>query len=183
MIVGKSIVFGASRTAGPTGAPGLTLAFTAGTSQRRRITSGLPRGTLAPAAGFYGLRRRARRGGSGMRGRIGSNPWPRRLTPSVAAIALALLVLGSSLPAAADGGGGGGGGTGDGGGGGGPGGGDAAVPAKAEDPDYTAAVRAIKAKDFGGAIRLLDGVVARDGANADAYNWLAYATRRNGDPA
>ena len=118
-----------------------------------------------------------------MRGRIGSNPWPRRLTPSVAAIALALLVLGSSLPVAADGGGGGGGGTGDGGGGGGAGGGDAAVPAKAEDPDYTAAVRAIKAKDFGGAIRLLDGVVARDGANADAYNWLAYATRRNGDPA
>jgi Tfp pilus assembly protein PilF len=46
--------------------------------------------------------------------------------------------------------------------------GAAAAP---EDPDYTAAVQAIK------------GVVARDGSNADAYNWLGYATRRNGDAA
>lgn len=52
-----------------------------------------------------------------------------------------------------------------------------------EDADYTAAVRAIKAGRFPEAIRLLEGVVARDGRNADAYNWLGYATRRNGSPS
>ncbi len=52
-----------------------------------------------------------------------------------------------------------------------------------EDPDYTAAVQAIKVQRFARAITLLEGVVARDGSNADAYNWLAYATRRNGDAA
>jgi tetratricopeptide (TPR) repeat protein len=52
-----------------------------------------------------------------------------------------------------------------------------------EDPDYTAAVKAIKASDFPGAIRLLEGVTARDAKNADAFNWLAYAIRRSGDPA
>ena len=31
-------------------------------------------------------------------------------------------------------------------------------------------------------IPLLQAVVDRDQANADAYNWLAYATRQNGDP-
>jgi tetratricopeptide (TPR) repeat protein len=55
--------------------------------------------------------------------------------------------------------------------------------AKPEDPDYTAAVRAIKAENFAAAIPLLRGLVARDAMNADAYNWLAYATRKNGDPA
>jgi tetratricopeptide (TPR) repeat protein len=30
---------------------------------------------------------------------------------------------------------------------------------------------------------LLGKVVERDGKSADAYNWLAYATRKNGDPA
>jgi Tfp pilus assembly protein PilF len=66
------------------------------------------------------------------------------------------------------------------------GGGDSAGPttrAKPEDPDYTAAVRAIKAENYAAAIPLLQGVVARDGMSADAYNWLAYATRKNGDPA
>jgi tetratricopeptide (TPR) repeat protein len=52
-----------------------------------------------------------------------------------------------------------------------------------EDPDYDGAVRAIKANDFAAAIRMLQGVVARDGTNADAYNWLGYATRKNGDAA
>ena len=51
------------------------------------------------------------------------------------------------------------------------------------DPDQTAAVKAIKAGDFPTAIRLLEGVVARNGKDADAYNWLAYAMRRNGNPA
>ena len=55
--------------------------------------------------------------------------------------------------------------------------------AASESPDYTAAVKAIKAGQFPTAIRLLEGVVGRESKNADAYNWLAYATRRNGDPA
>jgi tetratricopeptide (TPR) repeat protein len=52
-----------------------------------------------------------------------------------------------------------------------------------EDPDYTAAVKSIKANRFAAAIPLLRRVVERDARNADAFNWLAYATRRNGDPA
>ena len=59
----------------------------------------------------------------------------------------------------------------------------ASTPAKPVDPDYTAGVKAIKADKFAAAIPLLEGVVKRDAANADAYNWLAYATRKNGDPA
>ena len=69
------------------------------------------------------------------------------------------------------------------GGGGGAGGGSEAPSGKAEDPDYTAAVKAIKAGQYGSAIPLLEGVVKRDGTNADAHNWLAYAVRKNGDPA
>ena len=81
------------------------------------------------------------------------------------ALALGVLVAGAPAPArAAD--------T--------PGGG---APARPEDPDYTAALRAIKAGDFAAAIPLLEGVVQRDATNADAYNNLAYAIRRNGDPA
>jgi tetratricopeptide (TPR) repeat protein len=56
------------------------------------------------------------------------------------------------------------------------------APAKPEDPQYTAAVKAIKANEYAKAIPLLEGVVARDDKNADAYNWLAYATRKNGNP-
>jgi tetratricopeptide (TPR) repeat protein len=69
----------------------------------------------------------------------------------------------------------------------GGGGGDderANVPrGKPVDPDYTAAVRAIKLDKFAEAIPLLQRVVGRDSRNADAFNWLAYATRRTGDPA
>ena len=86
-------------------------------------------------------------------------------------LALAALVASIPVPSHADGGGGG----------------DATsgrvVRLKPEDPDYTRATKAIKAEDFAAAIRLLEQVVARDGTNADAYNWLAYAVRRNGDPA
>jgi len=75
----------------------------------------------------------------------------------------------------------------DGGGGGGGGGGDderANVPrSQPADADYTAGVRAIKLDKFAEAIPLLQRVVGRDASNADAFNWLAYATRRNGDPA
>ena len=68
---------------------------------------------------------------------------------------------------------------------GGGGGGDTptrSAPEKPVDADYTAAVKAIKAEKFAAAVPLLEGVVKRDASNADAYNWLAYATRKNGDP-
>jgi Flp pilus assembly protein TadD len=86
--------------------------------------------------------------------------------------AIVMLLLGSGLPATvlADGGGGG----------------DErpnVTRSKPDDPDYTAGVRAIKANRFAEAIPMLQRVVDRDNQNADAYNWLAYATRRNGDPA
>ena len=69
------------------------------------------------------------------------------------------------------------------GGGGGGGGGDAATPAKKEDPDYTAGVKAIEAKQYAKAIPLLESSIKRTPDDADAWNWLAYATRLNGDPA
>jgi tetratricopeptide (TPR) repeat protein len=65
-------------------------------------------------------------------------------------------------------------------GGGGGGGGDAA---KAKDPGYAAAVQAVDAKDFARAITLLETVVQRTPDDADAWNQLAYATRKSGDPA
>jgi tetratricopeptide (TPR) repeat protein len=71
----------------------------------------------------------------------------------------------------------------DGGGGGGGGGGGMIEPAKPPDPEYAAAVKAIEAGQYAKAVPLLERVVARDGANADAYNWMAYAIRRGGDPA
>jgi|RhiMetdeSRZDD1v2_1073273.scaffolds.fasta_scaffold234756_2 tetratricopeptide (TPR) repeat protein len=70
-----------------------------------------------------------------------------------------------------------------GGGGGGGGGADPSGSTVREDPDYTAAVKAIKANSFATAIPLLEKVTSKDPKNADAYNWLAYAVRRNGDPA
>jgi tetratricopeptide (TPR) repeat protein len=90
-----------------------------------------------------------------------------------ATLALMLLVAALPAPATAAGGGGGGGGA-DGSGG---------MTAKPEDPKYTEAVKAIKAKDYTKAIPLLEDVVSRDAANADAYNWLGYATRKNGNPS
>ena len=80
---------------------------------------------------------------------------------------VALLSVAVAAPAGADGGGGG----------------QGADPAKLEDPQYSAAVKAIKANEYAKAIPLLEQVVARDGKNADAYNWLGYATRKNGNPS
>ncbi len=100
----------------------------------------------------------------------------RRLTPLTLAawalaLGLALLMLVASPPGVgADGGGGGGGGGGNG-------------NTKPEDPDYTAGVRAIQAGQYAAAVPLLERAVRREPANADAHNWLAYAVRRNGDPA
>jgi len=56
-------------------------------------------------------------------------------------------------------------------------------PRPGQDPAYTQAVSAIEAGQYRAAIPLLEGVVARDQRNADAYNWLAYAVRKDGDPA
>jgi tetratricopeptide (TPR) repeat protein len=61
--------------------------------------------------------------------------------------------------------------------------GTTSAPSKPVDPDYTTAVQAIKASQYKAAIPLLEKVVQRDSSNADAYNWLGYATRKNGDPA
>src|SRR5258705_817726 len=83
-------------------------------------------------------------------------------------LAVTLLTLGLSSIASADGGGGAG---------------AIGTPARPEDPPYTAAVKAIKAGEYAKAIPLLEGVTSRDGKNADAYNWLAYATRKNGNPS
>ena len=89
---------------------------------------------------------------------------------SLRLVALIALVVAIGVPAPA---------RGDGGGSSRP----KAVSPKQADPQYTNAVRNIQASKFAEAIPLLEQVVARDQANADAYNWLAYATRRNGDPA
>jgi tetratricopeptide (TPR) repeat protein len=84
-------------------------------------------------------------------------------------ILLALLAL-APLSVSADGGGGGGGG-----------GDSLGAAARPEDPEYRTAVKAIDAGDYPRAIALLENVVKRDGQNADAYNWLAYATRQSGE--
>ena len=95
----------------------------------------------------------------------------KRLLITIVSGVLGLAVLGAAVPLAVHAAGGGGGGD------------EGRPSAKPQDPDYTAAVAAIKAGDYARAIPLLDKVVGRDGKNADAYNWLAYATRKNGDPA
>jgi tetratricopeptide repeat protein len=100
-----------------------------------------------------------------------------RLSLVGALLLVGLLAL-VSVSALADGGGAGGGG---GMGGGGGGGGSAPVPPA--DPAYTAGVKAIERGNYAEAIRLLEGVVAKDDRNADAYNWLGYATRQSGDAA
>src|SRR3989442_13843551 len=97
----------------------------------------------------------------------------RKQRQTVLCTVLALAALVASIPVSshADGGGGG----------------DATssrvVRLKPEDPDYTKATKAINAGDFAAAIPLLERVVARNSPEADAYNWLAYSIRRNGDPA
>jgi tetratricopeptide (TPR) repeat protein len=83
----------------------------------------------------------------------------------------ALGVLGMLLlhgPVLADGGGGGGG---------------EPAPARKPDPAMVAAVQAIDARQYARAIPMLEDVVKREPRNADAFNWLAYAIRKNGDAA
>jgi tetratricopeptide (TPR) repeat protein len=98
------------------------------------------------------------------------DPMSHRLVAGWSALLLAVLLGLTPVAALADGAGGGGGG------------GNDMGSTKPANPDLAAAVKAIDAKDYSTAIRLLESVVAKDGKNADAYNWLGYATRQGGDP-
>jgi tetratricopeptide (TPR) repeat protein len=57
------------------------------------------------------------------------------------------------------------------------------TPRAAADTDFTRAKAMIEAKDYRGALPLLQQVVAKDPKNADAYNLMGYATRKSGDPS
>jgi predicted Zn-dependent protease len=62
---------------------------------------------------------------------------------------------------------------------------DSSAPAAAKpaaDPTFGRAKAMIEAKDYKGALPLLQQVVAKEPKNADAYNLLGYATRKSGDP-
>ncbi len=88
---------------------------------------------------------------------------------SIVLTTVAVLALGVSAPVLAAGGGGGG----------------ASVDtpsAKPVDANYTGAKAMIEAKNYAGAMPLLQQVVAKDPKNADAYNLMGYATRKSGDP-
>jgi predicted Zn-dependent protease len=50
------------------------------------------------------------------------------------------------------------------------------------DPTFGRAKAMIDAKDYKGALPLLQQVVAKEPKNADAYNLIGYATRKSGDP-
>ncbi len=62
---------------------------------------------------------------------------------------------------------------------------DSTQPAAAKpagDSNYSRAKAMIEAKDYKGALPLLQQVVAQEPKNADAYNLMGYATRKSGDP-
>jgi len=66
--------------------------------------------------------------------------------------------------------------------GGGGGGASMDTPAaKPADPNYAQAKAMIEARNYAGAMPLLQQVVARDPKNADAYNLMGFATRKSGD--
>lgn len=55
-------------------------------------------------------------------------------------------------------------------------------PARAPvDPNFTEGRKAIDAKDWARAIPLFQQVVAKDDKNADAFNWLGFAFRNQGN--
>jgi len=56
-------------------------------------------------------------------------------------------------------------------------------PAAPADPNFAQAKAMIEAKNFTGAIPLLQQVVQSNPRNADAYNLLGFATRASGNPA
>jgi tetratricopeptide (TPR) repeat protein len=90
----------------------------------------------------------------------------RKMSMQLAGLTVAALTLAPGW-ALADGGGGGGGGPGSRG-------------TTSADPEYNAAVSAIKAQDYAKAIQLLTGYVARSPDDANGENWLAYAYRKAG---
>jgi tetratricopeptide (TPR) repeat protein len=49
------------------------------------------------------------------------------------------------------------------------------------DPDYAAGRRAVEAKDWKSAIRLLSSAALRDTRNAEIQNYLGYAYRNSGE--
>jgi tetratricopeptide (TPR) repeat protein len=49
------------------------------------------------------------------------------------------------------------------------------------DPNYGAAKQMIEAKNYAGAMPLLQQVVAKNPKDADAYTLMGYATRKSGD--
>jgi Flp pilus assembly protein TadD len=57
----------------------------------------------------------------------------------------------------------------------------APAASKPADPDFAEGRKAIDAKDFATAAAKFQAVVARDDKNADAFNWLGYALRNQGD--
>ena len=50
------------------------------------------------------------------------------------------------------------------------------------DPNYTSAKTMIEAKNYAGAMPLLQQVVAKNPKDDDAYTLMGYATRKSGDP-
>ena len=112
---------------------------------------------------------------------------------SVLALALAIAITTAPITAIAaggddDGGGGGGGGA-DGGGDGGDGGGgdgdreagfapDGSTASRQAITAYRTAVKAVEAANYATAITLLNGVIAGYPDNANAYNYLGYANRK-----
>jgi tetratricopeptide (TPR) repeat protein len=61
------------------------------------------------------------------------------------------------------------------------GGADPTPASKPIDPNFTEGKKAIDAKDWAKAIPLFEQVVAKDAQNADAFNWLGYAYRNQGN--
>ena len=60
------------------------------------------------------------------------------------------------------------------------GGGGSTTAASTSTSDFTDGRSAIDRKDWKAAITAFEKVVARDNINADAYNWLGYASRKSG---
>ena len=52
---------------------------------------------------------------------------------------------------------------------------------KTTESDYVLAEKAVKAKDFRNAARLLEAYLIGDSSNANAWNYLAYSHRKLGD--
>jgi tetratricopeptide (TPR) repeat protein len=61
-------------------------------------------------------------------------------------------------------------------------GGMANQQAEPADPNYVTAKAMIEAKNYAGALPLLQQVVAKNPKDADAYTLMGYATRKSGDP-